>query len=229
MRHLLLIPLSSLAAAAFCQTICIDPGHVSEVGAGTRGKRLTEVHVAWRIGSLLAHRLRAQGYRVVMTKRSEREVVTNKRRAEIANAAKASLMVRLHCDASEGTGFTVYYPAQMGTTRDPSGPGGRMSGPTMNVISASQKHAKAFMKGMERSLQGALQDNGLLTDMQTAIGRKQGGALTGSIYSKVPVLLVEMVVLTNPKDEAFIGSPVGEKAMVYALASGVNAAVPIRR
>ena len=60
--------------------------------------------------------------------------------------------------------------------------------------------------------------------MQTAVGGRQG-ALTGSVFSKVPVLLVEMVVLTNAKDEAFILSKQGRALMVDALAKGVLAAV----
>ena len=41
---------------------------------------------------------------------SEDEHVTNRRRAEIANAARADIMIRLHCDAASGRGFAIYYP-----------------------------------------------------------------------------------------------------------------------
>jgi N-acetylmuramoyl-L-alanine amidase len=51
------------------------------------------------------------------------------------------------------------------------------------------------------------------------------GALIGSIFSKVPVVLVEMVVLTNAKDEAFLLSAKGRSAMAEALAKGVLAAL----
>lgn len=77
---------------------------------------------------------------------------------------------------------------------------------------------------MAKSLKGSLRDNGLKTDVQTAVGAKQG-ALTGSIFSQVPAVLVEMVVLTNRRDEAFILSKSGRAKMVEALTAGVLAAV----
>jgi N-acetylmuramoyl-L-alanine amidase len=57
----------------------------------------------------------------------------------------------------------------------------------------------------------------------TAVGAKQG-ALTGSIFSLVPVILVEMVVLTNSVDEAFFLKH-GKTKLADALEQGVVAAV----
>lgn len=209
--------LLALAAATMAQTVCIDPGHPSEVGSGTRGKKLTEVAVAWEVAKDLEARLRKEGIKVVLTKSSERQVVRNKRRAEVANEAKADLMVRLHCDASSGSGFAVYYPSQAGKVDG-------VTGPSENVIRLSKDCAARFHAAMADALRGKLPDEGLKTDLQTAIGSKQG-ALTGSIYSHVPALLVEMVVLTNPKDEAFLVSRSGRAAMVDALTKGVLAAL----
>ena len=78
--------------------------------------------------------------------------------------------------------------------------------------------------GMAAGLKGALRDNGCLPDIRTAVGSKQG-ALTGSIWSQVPVVLVEMCVLSNAKDEAFLLSEVGQERMAKALAAGVEAAL----
>jgi len=77
---------------------------------------------------------------------------------------------------------------------------------------------------MARSLEGKLPALGLKTDLQTAIGSKQG-ALTGSIFSHVPTILIEMVVLTNPHDENWILSKQGMSDMVEALDQGVRAAL----
>jgi len=71
-------------------------------------------------------------------------------------------------------------------------------------------------------------DRGLMTDRQTAIGKRQG-ALTGSIYSQVPVLLIELAVLTNPKDEKFLASKDGFEHLCQAIAAGVRVAVPRRK
>lgn len=205
--------------AALPPVICIDPGHPSEVGSGTRGKKLTELGVNWDIAQLLRDRLKSDGYTVVMTKSSLKEKVTNKRRGEIANAAKASLFLRLHCDAAAGTGYTTYYPTQAGRSQG-------VTGPTRETLMKTAPVAKAFHEGLSLYLNGRHQDNGLKSDLKTLIGGKQG-ALTGSIFSKVPTVLVEMVVLTNPKDELWIGSKAGKAAMVAGLEAGVMKAVPL--
>ena len=214
--------LLSFAFVLAQKVICIDPGHPSEVGNGTHGKRTSEIHVAWATAQSLKKQLEKLGYRVVTTKSAEHEKVLNRRRAEIANEAHADLMIRLHCDgstrdASNGTGFTVYYPSQPGTIDG-------FSGPAASVIESSRTAATKIHATMREQLLGKLADDGLKSDLKTAVGAKQG-ALTGSIYSKVPVVLVEMVVLTNPRDEAFILSKKGQTAMVDALTAGVVAAV----
>lgn len=183
------------------------------------GKRLTEVGVAWRVAVRLKVLLEQDGAKVVMTKSRENERVTNRRRAEIANEARAGLMLRLHCDSAPASGTSTYYPDTAGTAPD----GAR--GPSPDVIERSRKLAKPFHEALMRGLKGALSDRGLLTDRQTGIGAKQGGALTGSIYSRVPVLLVEMCVLNNPHDEAFAATPDGEAKLASSLRDGVVAAL----
>lgn len=202
-------------------TICIDPGHPSEVGSGTQGRHITEIQAAWRVSLKLKEALQSEGARVIMTKTSEKQFVRNKDRAFTANRAHAALMVRLHCDADAGTGIATYAPDRQGTS------GGRR-GPDKSVIEESQRIAPAFHAAMVKALGGSLHDRGLHADTATAVGGRQG-ALTGSIYSEVPVVLVEMCVLTNRKDEAFMETQQGQEKMARALAAGVIAAVQVER
>jgi N-acetylmuramoyl-L-alanine amidase len=206
------------AAAATAQTICLDPGHPSENGSGTRGKKTTEVAVAWKVASRVRELLVQDGYRVTLTKTRPEQSVTNRARAETANRSGADLLLRLHCDAAGGTGFGVYYPAHSGKVKG-------ASGPSAAVRRQSAKLAKPFHRAMADALKGIHRDRGLMTDRQTAIGARQG-ALTGSIFSKVPVILVELAVLTNPKDEAFVLSKSGFESLCQALRKGVAAAMP---
>jgi N-acetylmuramoyl-L-alanine amidase len=199
------------------KTVCIDPGHPSEVGVGTKGKKLTELHANWTIAVKLREILRKEGYRVVMTERREGEFVRNRRRAEIANGAKADLMVRLHCDASSKPGFAVYFPDRQGKAE------GR-TGPSAEVLRRTAPLALRFHRALAAGLAGKLADQGLQSDIRTAVGGKQG-ALTGSIFSEVPVLLVEMATITLAHDEAFMVSAAGQKAMAESLAAGVKAAL----
>jgi len=210
---------ASFASTSQAQTICIDPGHPSENGVGTHGKHISEVHAAWVVALKVQNILEADGYKVILTKNSEHEVVRNIRRAEIANEAHASFALRLHCDAGTKPGIATYYPAKQGHV-------GNKTGPSEEVIRASHRAGVIFHKALIQSLDGALEDRGLLTDSETFIGGKQGGALTGSIYSTVPVVLVEMAVLQNEHDDLFISTEDGQNTVAKALAAGVEAAVP---
>lgn len=213
--------LSFVPSAAFAQTICIDPGHPSEVGRGASGKKITELEAVWLIGSRVGKRLEELGYKVVLTKSKQDELVKNRRRAEIANESKADLMVRLHCDGAGSTGFAVYWPSKQGTAQ------GR-TGPTQEVIERTSKIVPVFHKELGSAMKGKLRDNGLKGDEKTLIGSRQG-ALTGSIFSEVPVLLVEMVDLTNPKDDAFIASKEGQDLYVEALVRAIKKSVPLKK
>jgi N-acetylmuramoyl-L-alanine amidase len=201
------------------QIICLDPGHPSETSIGTHGKRVSEMHVVWEVAQRMRTLLKLKGIRVVTTKTSERQFVTNRRRAELANRAHADLMLRLHCDAGAGTGFAVYYPTQEGNSRG-------FKGPSRRVLEMTAPAAERFHEVLSTDLKGTLKDNGLMSDARTAIGSKQG-ALTGSVFSRVPVLLVEIVVLTNPKDEAFIISKHGMDVAARALVDAALQAIAV--
>ena len=197
------------------QVVCIDPGHASETSAGSVLQNgTTEVHIAWVVALKLKALLEADGARVVMTKQKEEEVVTNKDRALVANRAKAALMIRLHCDASDDSGYAVYSPDRQGTVQN-------VTGPSQEVIARSRLAAEAVHQGMASVLDGVLKDGGVRGDSKTFVGSKQG-ALTGSIFSQVPAVLVEMVVLSNKADAEFIKAEDGQRKMAQALAAGIK-------
>src|SRR5262249_3636458 len=133
------------------------------------------------------------------------------------NKSHAELLLRLHCDSGSGSGFAVYYP-------DRQGKSGKVRGPSQSVIEKSTEAGRLVHDAMAESLKGSLADRGLLPDTKTLVGKEQG-ALTGSIHSKVPVVLVEMCDLSEPKDEEFMKSEDGRKKMSTALAAGVAAVI----
>lgn len=211
------IPILYLQAKGHMLTVCIDPGHPSEVGEGTRGKSVSEIHVAWVVAKRLQGELTKRGIRVVMTKTSERQFVRNMDRSKIANACHADLFLRLHCDSASGSGFTTYFPDRQGTVN-----GHR--GPDQALLERIGPIAKRFQRTLATDLKGFLKDNGLKSDLDTAVGSRQG-ALTGSIYAKTPVVLVEMCVLTNPKDEAKVTTAEGQSRLARALADAAVRAI----
>lgn len=220
MKLALCLGFALLAAYSFPGIICIDPGHPSEVGRGTTGKRISELEAVWLVANELKPILEKQGHKVIMTKTTMNELVKNPRRAEIANKAKADLLLRLHCDAASESGFATFFPARQGTV-------GGVTGPGQSVMTSSRGYAGPFHEAAMKILKGSLNDRGVRDESKTAVGAKQG-ALTGSIFSKVPVLLVEMAVLNKESDDKFMASVKGRKLMAKALAAGVNAALKAR-
>jgi N-acetylmuramoyl-L-alanine amidase len=215
--------ISSLLVAVVIQlappTIVIDPGHPSEVSSGAKVHNgATEVHVAWVVALRLATLLRANGYRVVLTKPTEATKVTNAERAHIGNDARAALVVRLHCDDGADSGFAIYHADRQGRVQG-------HTGPSEAVIHASAAAADSLHVSMSRALEGKLHDGGIRPDAKTGVGEEQG-ALTGSILSRVPVVLIEMVSLTNAHDAEFITSPSGVSLMAQAIANGIGRYAP---
>ena len=201
--------------------VCLDPGHPSENNDGREllnGVR--EVELNWAVAQTLQKLLVEKGYSVVLTKSSLDEYVTNKRRAEIANEAAADLMLRLHADSEGPGGFTLFYPRKQGQTKG-------LSGPSPEVIEASGRAAKVFHGAFVLELRERLKGNGIKGDEQTLIGGKQQ-ALTGSIYSAVPVLLIEMCNLAKQADAKWIKEPANQHAFAKALLAGVTAVADSR-
>lgn len=194
--------------------IAIDPGHPSETSRGDVVQNgTTEVHIAWQVALELQRVLRELGYSVVMTKTAEAQMVRNVERAETGNRAKAALMVRLHCDASSNSGFALYYPDRPGTAEG-------KTGPSASVMTRSHAAADSVYAGMASVLAGRLKDGGVRGDSKTFVGSRQG-ALTGSIFSEIPVVLIEMVTLSNARDAAFIKTADGQEQMARAIADGI--------
>lgn len=214
-------PASAATGDAPLPIICIDPGHPSEVNPGAEEQNgAREVEVNYDVALALQSKLTDEKIALVVMTRDFRsydpkhpKVVTNRARAEIANRAHAVLLLRLHCDTGKGAGFTLYYPDKAATKNG-------KTGPPANVRAASKIAANALHDGMNDVLDGVLADDGVKGESATFIGEKQG-ALTGSIYSEVPAVTVEMVFLSNPKDAAFISSPDGCQQMAEALSMGI--------
>ncbi len=194
--------------------LCLDPGHPSENGNGATGPSgVKEYKINWIIGQRLKQLLEEAGATVVLTKTSEGQTVTNRRRAEIANEAEVDLAVRLHCDSGGSSGFAFYYPDRQGTVQG-------VTGPSQAVREASEAAARGLYPMMKEKLTGYLPGRGIHGDSETYIGSRQG-ALTGSIFSKVPVLTIEMCMLTKASDEEFISSSSGQWKMAGSIKAGI--------
>lgn len=195
--------------------IAIDPGHPSETSGGCAHHGLSELQICWEV-ALKLEKLIAKEPKLksIKTKSEVNTKVTNRERAEISNEAGAAMMIRLHCDSGKGTGCTVYYPDKQGTKFG-------VTGPSAEVISRSQMAAESMQKGLAKILGSQLKLNPIKTDSVTYVGSKQG-ALTGSIFSQVPAIVVEMVYLNNASDAALIKTPEGQDLLAKAMLEGIK-------
>ncbi|MES1147523.1 MAG: N-acetylmuramoyl-L-alanine amidase [bacterium] len=207
-----------VAALVPTYTICLDPGHPSENGSGAEAKGLTEMELVWDVSKRAEKLLNESSnprFKVVMTKDSLNHKVTNRKRADIANECHADLCLRIHADSGGRSGIATYYPDRQARVQ------GHL-GPSKDVIAKSSALAPVFHSAMVGSLGDVLPNLGCLSEQKTFIGGKQG-ALTGSVFSEVPVFLVELCAVDNKHDAAFAKTSNGRDAFAYALVAGVRA------
>lgn len=194
--------------------MCVDPGHPTEFNSGMHHVRgLREVDINWQVSLKLRKALEAHGIHVVMTKNLREQLVSNPKRSIVANNAKASLMIRIHCDAGASNGYTIYYPDKIGYDGENYGPG-------KYVRVASRIAAYRVRSGMNHQLRGVLKDRGVRGESRTRVGEWKG-ALRGSVYIKVPVVTIEMLFLNNYHDSEFIRMDSGQNRMAKAVADGI--------
>src|SRR5205823_13151466 len=122
---------------------------------------------------------------------------------------------------SSDSGYAIYYPDRPGTAHG-------KTGPTADVMARSAAAAESMHVSMSRVVGARLKDGGVRGDSKTAVGSTQG-ALTGSIFSQVPVVLIEMVTLSNAHDARFIKNADNRTLMARAIADGVARYVQIAR
>jgi N-acetylmuramoyl-L-alanine amidase len=202
--------------------VCLDPGHPSETGRGTTASNgLTEMELCFDVAMRARLLLIRHGVQVVLTKESADQYVTNRMRAETANRAGADLFIRLHADGGNGSGFTIYYPRQQGVVNG-------VRGPSEVVLAASKKAAEVFHAAFSSRMAVHLPDNGIRGDEATRVGSQQG-ALTGSIYSQVPVLLIEIGFLTNEQDAAWLSIAENRQTVAESIVDGALAWLSVNR
>lgn len=200
--------------------VCIDPGHPSETSAGADANGLSENTLNWNVAVRLANKLNKAGILWVITKSRVNQKVTNRRRAEIANGdnpykTACAAFIRLHCDEGSGRGWTWYYPDRSATKQG-------VTGPPRAVQQWSRSLAYTMNEAMKPVLKNDLRSNPIKTDAATGVGGKQGGVLTGSIFSRVPTALIEMCFINQKSDARFIGSAKGQDKMADALLAGIK-------
>lgn len=204
--------------------VCIDPGHqengrfVTEpIGPGLSGKTsgkggMAQGKVTLRKEDIVvletAMRLRdvlvSQGATVVLTRDVQDIFHTNIERCDIAEAAGAHIMLRLHCNNSSNTsktGIQIYAPL-------------------------NSDYARAVASPEEYRLMGET----FLTEMKLAVGyelKDSTGVVrlndnyVGNNWAKMTCFLVEMGYMSNPGEDVKLATPEYQMMLAEGMANGV--------
>lgn len=153
-----------------------------------------------QISLRLRDALVAKGVRVVMVRTGNDVDIPNSKRAEIGNAAKADLIVRIHLGASTvatATGISTLYPSGNSWVKAIEAPSLRAAG---KVQAAAVAATGAVSRGM--------------------IGHSDQ---SGFNYSKRPSILVECGMMSNPAEDRRIGTAAYQQKLASGIAEGVMA------
>ena len=228
-------------SGAIGRTVFLDPGHGGldpGVVVGADGRQLMEKDVTLAVATRLSALLRADGYRVVLSRTSDtsvtklsagdslagaltasaehRDLVT---RALCANAASASVLVSIHFDAFDDPsvgGTETFYDA------------------ARPFASQSQRLAKDLQDEVVRGL--GTPDRGVWTDAQLLAPQlTDSGALYGHLIelgpaapgwvenpSQMPGALIEPLFLTNAAEARLASDAGGQQRIAMALRTGLE-------
>ncbi|HCQ39300.1 MAG: N-acetylmuramoyl-L-alanine amidase [Roseibacillus sp.] len=112
---LILLVCSPVAWAGYFSRVVVDPGHGGDDRGGRSGK-VYEKHLALDTAMRLEHYLKAKGYLVTMTRKSD-TFISLAKRAAIGNRFKGAIFVSLHYNYTwrrSVSGLETYYYSQAG-------------------------------------------------------------------------------------------------------------------
>jgi N-acetylmuramoyl-L-alanine amidase len=173
-------------------------------GGGASGivTRQREADLALDVSRRLAAALRGDGIRVVLTRSSSTGLSPgNVARARTCNRAGAALMLRIHADGSSDSGTHGTHTLRPALRR----------GWTDDVYAASRRAAVL----VQRRLVARLGSRDL--------GIQERADLTGFNWADVPVVLVELGFLSNPREDRLLATSAYRARAAAGLRDGVLA------
>ena len=153
-----------------------------------------------QVALVLQKVLEARGVKVVMVRTTQDVNIPNSQRAAIANNAHAALFIRLHCDSagSSVSGVLTEEPAKSWYSGYP-------------IVAKSAVAAKL------------VQDATVAATGAHDRGIRSVDNLSGFNYSKVPSVLVEMGLMSNPTEDRLLATPAYQQKLANGMANGIVA------
>ncbi|MCH1430612.1 MAG: N-acetylmuramoyl-L-alanine amidase [Chlamydiales bacterium] len=177
--------------------VIIDPGHggVDPGTIATFNKRFEEKDFTLTTARILKNHLSNLGYRVVLTRNSDR-YITLVKRVRMANKVRNAVFVSLHFNASknsEADGVEVFYHQSLSSER-------RLSSKELasNVLNGIIKYTQADSRGVKKA--------------KFEVLRK----------TVMPAILVEAGFLTNEEELNDLRDPKYLNAVAWGIARGID-------
>ncbi len=210
--------------------IVIDPGHGGHDPGAIGPNRVREKNITLKIGKMLADKLRAMGFQVIMT-RDKDVFIPLEERTAIANMSNADIFISIHANASlsrRTKGITTYY---LSTTHNRASMivAARENATSTKKLSDLQLILEDLMKTAKIN-ESAIFANDIQQDMVRSL-RKDGydtpdlGVRSAPFFvlmhANMPSILIETSFVTNPLEERQLEETRYEESIVDGVVKGI--------
>ncbi|MDD6088509.1 MAG: N-acetylmuramoyl-L-alanine amidase [Desulfovibrionaceae bacterium] len=203
--------------------IFIDPGHGGR-DKGTQHFNITESRCALDIALKLGERLRAAGFTVVFSRRSDKGIGLRERSTK-AELARADLFVSVHINANPRESVQGFETYVCSGAHSESVRIAKRENASLGAVRfvTSKKHLPEYRKA---SLQAAESVHRSVMRRLKAYGVRNGGIKNGPFYvlrrARVPSFLIEAGYCTNREDARRLANSAYRAAVAEGIASGIT-------
>ncbi len=221
-------------------TVVIDPGHGGKDSGttGTKHSRIYEKDVVLSVGKLVDSILRkTPGIKVIMTRKTDKFVELRKR-AEIANKAKADVFVSIHCNANPNPRARGSETYVLGIHRNKDNlEVAKKENSVIKLEKDYKVHYQGFNPdspetfiGLEMMQEEYLEQSILLASLVQQEYQKRVKTYNRSVQQAgfavlrltyMPSILTEVGFLSNPEEAKFLKSKKGQMKIARSIANAI--------
>ncbi len=173
-----------------------------KVSYGTCGNTsgLNEYELTLVVTNKLKNELISRGYNVVMIRESNNVNIRNSQRAEIANNSNSDIFLRIHANSDNNSNLN-------------------------GIITLCQTPNNPYISNLykkSRYLSHCILESMIEETNATNRGVWETDSMSGINWCEIPVTIVEMGFMSNPKEDTLMSSDYYQNKLVQGMANGVD-------